>query len=211
MATKKKKSDIDISSRIDLNKYPIDLKKVFEEIGYKTKNGAEDALKAYFKEPEDYMMYQEKKHATKYTFLTEECVIKLKNRKTTLSKEEGEAIKTLKQIENLSVLPQDPKQMPPQVGFIDILTPSEIIEVKAANEWKDAVGQVMVYSLFYENHVSRIHLFFRKRKENSRKTLSLEEQAKFKEMVEKNCKKLKIKVTWHCPDDKESDAVLRGG
>jgi hypothetical protein len=44
-------------------------------------------------------------------------------------------------------------------GFIDILTDNEIIEIKNGKNWKDAVGQILIYSLDYPKHVKRIHLF----------------------------------------------------
>lgn len=45
------------------------------------------------------------------------------------------------------------------VGRIDLLTESEIIEVKQIPDWKGALGQVLVYSAFYPEHQKRIHLF----------------------------------------------------
>ena len=44
-------------------------------------------------------------------------------------------------------------------GFIDILTDDEIIEIKTGKNWKDAIGQILVYSEFYPKHKKRIHLF----------------------------------------------------
>lgn len=44
-------------------------------------------------------------------------------------------------------------------GRIDLLTDSEIIEVKAIKDWKAALGQVLVYSAFYPEHQKRLHLF----------------------------------------------------
>jgi predicted house-cleaning noncanonical NTP pyrophosphatase (MazG superfamily) len=45
------------------------------------------------------------------------------------------------------------------VGRIDILTQSEVIEVKIAKNWKSALGQVKSYGKFYPKHRLRIHLF----------------------------------------------------
>jgi predicted house-cleaning noncanonical NTP pyrophosphatase (MazG superfamily) len=45
------------------------------------------------------------------------------------------------------------------VGKIDILTKTEVIEVKVAKNWKSALGQVKSYGKFYPNHRLRIHLF----------------------------------------------------
>ena len=44
-------------------------------------------------------------------------------------------------------------------GFIDLLTDSEIIEIKDGKNWKHAVGQILIYSLDYPNYNKRIHLF----------------------------------------------------
>ncbi len=45
------------------------------------------------------------------------------------------------------------------VGRIDILTPTEVIEVKKVCGWKWAIGQVKSYGLYYPKHKLRIHLF----------------------------------------------------
>jgi hypothetical protein len=44
-------------------------------------------------------------------------------------------------------------------GRIDLLTETEIIEVKNIKDWKAALDQILVYSAFYPNHKKRIHLF----------------------------------------------------
>lgn len=44
-------------------------------------------------------------------------------------------------------------------GRIDLLTETEIIEVKAVRDSKAALGQILVYSGFYPEHQKRIHLF----------------------------------------------------
>jgi hypothetical protein len=44
-------------------------------------------------------------------------------------------------------------------GRIDILTKTEIIEVKEYKGWKAALGQILVYANFYPEHQKRIHLF----------------------------------------------------
>ena len=44
-------------------------------------------------------------------------------------------------------------------GFIDLLTDTEIIEIKNGKNWKHAMGQVLSYSIDYKNHIKRIHLF----------------------------------------------------
>lgn len=45
------------------------------------------------------------------------------------------------------------------VGNIDILTDTELIEVKEAKAWKNAIGQLITYGYYYQNHQKRLHLF----------------------------------------------------
>lgn len=44
-------------------------------------------------------------------------------------------------------------------GRIDLLTDTQLIEVKAGKDWIHAVGQVIVYGNYYPKHQKRIHLF----------------------------------------------------
>jgi hypothetical protein len=45
------------------------------------------------------------------------------------------------------------------VGRIDIVTDTEIIELKNVKNWKGAIGQVKSYGKFYRDHQLRVHLF----------------------------------------------------
>lgn len=45
------------------------------------------------------------------------------------------------------------------VGRIDLLTESEVIEIKEINNWKEALGKILAYSAFFPKHSKRIHLF----------------------------------------------------
>ncbi len=45
------------------------------------------------------------------------------------------------------------------VGRIDLLTESEVIEIKNINDWKEALGKILAYSAFFPEHSKRIHLF----------------------------------------------------
>lgn len=45
------------------------------------------------------------------------------------------------------------------VGFIDLLTDTEIIEIKKSIAWKAGVGQVLLYGSYYPEHQKRLHLF----------------------------------------------------
>ncbi len=44
-------------------------------------------------------------------------------------------------------------------GIVDVVTASEIIEVKSVRLWKHAIGQVLVYDCEFKNKTPRIHLF----------------------------------------------------
>jgi hypothetical protein len=45
------------------------------------------------------------------------------------------------------------------VGFIDLLTDTDLVEVKTAETWKQACGQLLSYSKFYPNHNLVLYLF----------------------------------------------------
>jgi DNA-binding transcriptional ArsR family regulator len=47
------------------------------------------------------------------------------------------------------------------VGRIDLLTATELIEVKDIKDWKNALGQTLAYAAFFPTHRKRIHLFGR--------------------------------------------------
>ncbi|MGD1852693.1 MAG: Rha family transcriptional regulator [Leptolyngbyaceae cyanobacterium] len=68
-------------------------------------------------------------------------------------------------------------------GNIDVLTCTQIIEVKAVKQWKAALGQVLVYSHYYPSHEKRIHLYG-------------ETQESFLEMIKNHCEKFSVVVTW---------------
>jgi hypothetical protein len=68
-------------------------------------------------------------------------------------------------------------------GVIDILTQTEIIEVKSIREWKSALGQILVYGDYYPSHQKRIHLFGKTEKS-------------FLNIVRQHCEKRGVKVTW---------------
>lgn len=46
-------------------------------------------------------------------------------------------------------------------GRIDLLTESEVIEIKCIDDWKEALGKILAYSAFFCEHYKRIHLFGR--------------------------------------------------
>jgi hypothetical protein len=44
-------------------------------------------------------------------------------------------------------------------GYIDLLTKTDIIEIKIASKWKNALGQILAYGEYYPNHKKWIYLF----------------------------------------------------
>ena len=68
-------------------------------------------------------------------------------------------------------------------GAIDILTATEVVEVKKIGSWKHAIGQVLVYGDYYPSHQKRIHLYG-------------ETQESFLTTIKKHCEKRGILVTW---------------
>lgn len=56
-------------------------------------------------------------------------------------------------------IPGSQTEVSTEFGRIDILTPTEVIEVKRATQWKQAIGQVEIYRHGYPKHQPRIHLF----------------------------------------------------
>lgn len=59
------------------------------------------------------------------------------------------------------------------VGRIDLVTETEIIEVKRVGDWKSALGQILVYSAFYPEHRKRLHLFGSAKDEKQIPTIEL--------------------------------------
>lgn len=68
-------------------------------------------------------------------------------------------------------------------GRIDVLTPSELIEIKNVIRWKAAFGQVLVYGFSYPSHSKRIHLFG-------------SVHGLLRERIELHGKQMNVRVTW---------------
>lgn len=71
----------------------------------------------------------------------------------------------------------------PDGGRIDIVTSTEIIEVKVAKNWRNALGQIKAYGVSFPKHRQRVHLFGDTDKIDRR-------------FVEKVCLKEGVRVTW---------------
>ncbi|KAG5181964.1 FirrV-1-A34, partial [Tribonema minus] len=50
-------------------------------------------------------------------------------------------------------------EMKSPAGFADVVTATEVIEVKSCRNWKHALGQVLAYHAFMSDKSKRIHLF----------------------------------------------------
>ncbi|MGC9502126.1 hypothetical protein [Baaleninema sp.] len=68
-------------------------------------------------------------------------------------------------------------------GKIDILTASQVIEVKNVRQYKHAIGQVLSYSHYYPKHERCIYLFGKV-------------SAKQRRSIEKECKTAKVTVVF---------------
>ena len=69
------------------------------------------------------------------------------------------------------------------VGNIDLLTNSEVIEIKDKSNWKSALGQVIAYGYYYPSHQKTICLFG-------------SAHSQFKRTVEDVCTWNNIRVEW---------------
>ena len=69
------------------------------------------------------------------------------------------------------------------VGNIDVLTASEVIEVKHIKLWKSALGQVLVYGSYHPKLQKRIHLY------GKHGHLTLSE-------IKDHCSNFQVSVTW---------------
>lgn len=58
-----------------------------------------------------------------------------------------------------ATIPNSKIEVSTRSGRIDILTPSEVIEVKQVRRYKHAIGQVISYGYYYPQHQKRIHLY----------------------------------------------------
>lgn len=67
-------------------------------------------------------------------------------------------------------------------GLIDLLTETELIEIKTIDRWKDAIGHIVAKSEKYPTHKKRLHLFG--------------PEAPILEHIETICDRLNIQVTY---------------
>ena len=75
-------------------------------------------------------------------------------------------------------------------GLIDLLTETELIEIKIAHRWKDAIGHILAKSEKYPNHKKRLHLF--------------SHQETVLDNIQEVCDRLSIRVTFELVEKEES-------
>ncbi|MBO1348869.1 MAG: hypothetical protein EBE86_016460 [Hormoscilla sp. GUM202] len=68
-------------------------------------------------------------------------------------------------------------------GRIDVLTRTEVIEVKRVSQWKSGLGQVLVYGGSFPDRQARIHLIGK----------PSQSQLYF---IQQQCQRYQVKVTW---------------
>jgi hypothetical protein len=86
-------------------------------------------------------------------------------------------------------------------GVIDVLTDTEVIEVKQVRAWKGALGQVLVYGDSYPNRQKRLHLF-------SKSDIAQETRT----LIEHHLHRFHVVPTFEefvCGTDRQSARVLR--
>lgn len=68
-------------------------------------------------------------------------------------------------------------------GYVDVATQTEIIELKKVKQWKDAIGQILVYSHYFPGCQKKICLIGQATTE-------------FKAVVQEHCDRLEITLEW---------------
>src|SRR5919199_1701116 len=168
-----------------LKKFTIDLDDKLNDIGYRRKSTLVKRLIREYRQEIDFIIIRINPSSKRDIYLlTEDCYEDIKRRELPDDQKEELCVKE----ENYLI--------DDTVGRLDLLTDQEVIEVKPAKEWKEALGQVLVYQTYFENEKPRIHLFISLKDKESQAFLKEEE----KEKVEQCCEKLNVKVTWHEPE-----------
>lgn len=152
--------------------FPINLEDAWQWLGYSRKDHAKTTLTKNFEQGTDYIIQVQLEGLPvavtglqapnkQNIYLTVDCFKKFQiianARSNTRSNNsvnyERFYVKALQQ--KLGGL----REVITPAGNIDLLTSTEIIEVKAVKDWKGALGQILVYGTYYPSHSRRIHLF----------------------------------------------------
>ena len=81
------------------------------------------------------------------------------------------------------------------VGFIDVLSPNEVIEVKYFKQWKHGLGQVLAYHSYYPRLDKRLHLFAHNGDVNTERVLALAKLVCETHSVEVTFEEIKVTTT----------------
>lgn len=80
-------------------------------------------------------------------------------------------------------------------GYIDVLTPSVLYEVKEARSWKGALGQVLSYGKYYPTHKLKLYLYG-------------EATGKQKLLIKEQCAAHNVGVEWHREPEPDEPSPL---
>lgn len=89
-------------------------------------------------------------------------------------------------------IPDSQMEVRTDFGYIDVLTPDEVIEVKFVDQWKQAIGQILVYSSAYPDRGKRLHVI----------TPNRGRSEFVEEVVKPACKEFGIRVTYEAQVDR---------
>lgn len=178
-----------ISSNETLVSFPISFNTVWKSLNFSRKDCAKRNLLSYgFIENIDFLINNRTvyindniySHNYEDIILTVNCFEKWKE----MNKHKKDKKYTEKIIANkIAQETNGKREINTESGKIDVLNSRQIIEVKNANDWKSALGQILVYSYYYPSHQKRIHLFGNY-------------DWSFTQIIEKHCQNFNVIVTW---------------
>lgn len=175
------------------NKFSVDFDTVWRDLGYSRKDSAKRFfVTCGFVKNVDYRIEkiaaslpQGGTASKEIILLSNECFQRWKSA-CMLIKQSSASLRVLTEYQiskNLHKKLGGQREVITEVGTIDILTKTQIIEVKNVKGWKGGVGQVIIYGDCYPSHEKRLHLFGHA-------------NSKTKELIEERCLKHGIIVTW---------------
>lgn len=165
------------------DQFPVDLDDAWQELGFSNKASAKRLL-SKLRCGVDYIVEDENTgkngRPREIIRLTTDCYKKIiVYRETKRSQVFSEKVIR----EKLHTKKSGQIEVSTPAGVIDLLTCSEIIEIKNVKNWKSAMGQVLAYGFYYPSHQKVICLFGYA-------------HSSFKEMVEKICNENGVFVEW---------------
>ena len=173
------------------NNFPINFDAVWVQLGYTCKWTGVRFLKSKFCEGSDFICTEYNDILTMYKapvvagkpysiWLSTNCFSKLRAMKE--GKKVTERKEKLIQKKIHAQLGGKCEVITP-AGKIDLLTKTELIEIKEAKNWKDALGKVIAYGCYYPSHNKVTYLFGACHWD-------------FQQIVQDVCSKNNVKVVW---------------